>query len=556
MAVVCLSLTFVGCTPTTPIASFSVSPSGDILVGQRVNLDASGSSGEWGTALSFAWTLSPPPGSRTALVTANAVAVSFTPDEAGEYSVTLTVKSSGLLGATTGTTAHDIEVNAPQSTLTVRAGTGGSVSPSGSVQVTTGGALQISATPDAADMFVDWTVTAGSATFAGATSANTTVTVTSAGAAIVANFEGAVTLSVEAGTGGTVSPSGSVQVAAGAATQITAIPTTGYSFVNWTVVSGNATIVKTGRTKTAVTISDGNATVQANFSLNTPEEFTGNFLSWTGSGDGYTSELVRVSGQDGGISAIGGNDYFPAMAYGSDGTLYGIADKLCVINPGDGSTQEIGDLTYQGSKILMRSASFSPSGTLYVLESDGDSQVRLFTVDLSSGSLTLKGTLAIQAEGMAFSDSGTLYVAFDNLSTLDPLTAAASTIAGSITPAALAQLSFGENGVLYGLGASSSQNIYTINVTTGAETSVLTVSSPNLSALVAERSPPSGTAVTVRSVRTSSPRAKEGTATLRAKEQVVRDASPCRRATPAASPVSRVRRSAVAACGTCGRARR
>ena len=74
-------------------------------------------------------------------------------------------------------------------------------------------------------------------------------------------------LTVSAQAGGTITaPSSSpVTVNNGAATTITASPGDGYSFVNWKVLTGAATIAKDSLVSTTVTLTSGNAAVQANF---------------------------------------------------------------------------------------------------------------------------------------------------------------------------------------------------------------------------------------------------------------------------------------------------
>ncbi len=75
-------------------------------------------------------------------------------------------------------------------------------------------------------------------------------------------------LTVAAGTGGSISaPATSpATVNYGAATTITAAPSNGYSFVNWTVTTGTgATIASATSASTTVALTSGNATVTANF---------------------------------------------------------------------------------------------------------------------------------------------------------------------------------------------------------------------------------------------------------------------------------------------------
>ena len=75
------------------------------------------------------------------------------------------------------------------------------------------------------------------------------------------------TLTVAAGTGGTAAPAGATVVTKGATTGITATPSAGYVFANWTVTSGSATIANAGAASTTAAIT-APATVQANFTAN------------------------------------------------------------------------------------------------------------------------------------------------------------------------------------------------------------------------------------------------------------------------------------------------
>jgi len=74
------------------------------------------------------------------------------------------------------------------------------------------------------------------------------------------------TLTVNAATGGTTTPSGSVIVTKGSATAIAATANAGYTFANWTVTSGSATFANATAASTTVTIS-ADAAIRANFSL-------------------------------------------------------------------------------------------------------------------------------------------------------------------------------------------------------------------------------------------------------------------------------------------------
>ncbi|MBM4165045.1 MAG: hypothetical protein FJ222_11490, partial [Lentisphaerae bacterium] len=167
-----------------------------------------------------------------------------------------------LSGADFGSTVTVTEVE-NDTTLNVYAGTGGAVSPNGTTVVTTGATNTISATPNAGYAFTRWTVLSGSPVIADLNASNTTVVLT-APATIQADFSSALTLTMTAGPGGTVSPSGAVTVASGVATSISASPDNGYLFANWRVTSGSAVFGNSNAANTLVTIT-APATIQGTF---------------------------------------------------------------------------------------------------------------------------------------------------------------------------------------------------------------------------------------------------------------------------------------------------
>lgn len=104
-------------------------------------------------------------------------------------------------------------------TLTVTAGAGGTVSPTGATVVARGMATAINATPAFGYVFGSWTVTSGAATFANSNAASTTVTIT-APATVRANFAAEVTCAITAPLNGAVLKAGTdVTVAASATAQ-------------------------------------------------------------------------------------------------------------------------------------------------------------------------------------------------------------------------------------------------------------------------------------------------------------------------------------------------
>ena len=150
------------------------------------------------------------------------------------YIVGLRVSASKKLGSTAGKVTISeayitISYTLPDYTLTVTAGTGGTVAGGGTYE--SGQTATITATPSSGYKFVKWSD--------GNTSATRTVTVT-ADATYTATFERTgYTLTVTAGEGGTVTGGGTYN--SGATVTITATPNSGYRFVKWSDGNTNAT---------------------------------------------------------------------------------------------------------------------------------------------------------------------------------------------------------------------------------------------------------------------------------------------------------------------------
>ncbi len=155
-----------------------------------------------------------------------------------------------------------------QFSLTITNGTGGGVSPGGTFPVNNGSATAIQAVAFEGYLFSGWTVEAGVALIENNNSLSTTVTLSSSDATVKANFTEVISqysLSITSGTGGAVSPQGTFPVNKGAATSILAAATEGYVFSGWTVESGAALIENNNSLSTKVTLNSSDATVKANF---------------------------------------------------------------------------------------------------------------------------------------------------------------------------------------------------------------------------------------------------------------------------------------------------
>ena len=149
--------------------------------------------------------------------------------------------------------------------VTISAGAGGTVSPSGSQTVGQVTAKTVTATPNDANYeFVNWTSTGG-VVVANTSSASTTITATAAGT-LTANFRSTATnsLAVVAGAG-IESVAGSADpVTLGSTYNIEATPKTGYTFSTWTAnPAANATFGSATTANTTVTVKNGSVTVTA-----------------------------------------------------------------------------------------------------------------------------------------------------------------------------------------------------------------------------------------------------------------------------------------------------
>ncbi len=73
------------------------------------------------------------------------------------------------------------------------------------------------------------------------------------------------TLTISAPVNGTVDLSGTMSVDSGAVTTLTATPASGFKFKQWSVTSGAATIATPASASTTIKLTQGNATIQAEF---------------------------------------------------------------------------------------------------------------------------------------------------------------------------------------------------------------------------------------------------------------------------------------------------
>ncbi len=183
---------------------------------------------------------------------------------AGSAVYTVTPTGGSTLGSCAGS-SFTTTVTVNPFSIIATAGANGSISPSGTTYVASGGSQTYTITPNTG-YSISGVLVDGSSV--GPVSSYTFSSVT-ANHTITASFSvNTYTLAASASpsAGGTVSAPSSATY--NTATNISATANTGYSFNNWTVISGSATFGNSTSASTTVTLT-ANSTIQANFTINT-----------------------------------------------------------------------------------------------------------------------------------------------------------------------------------------------------------------------------------------------------------------------------------------------
>ncbi len=277
-------------------------------------------------------------------------------------------------------------------TLAYVAGTGGSISGSATQTVSHGASgSEVTAVPDTGYHFVDWSD--------GVLTAARTETNVTANVSVTANFAlNEYTLAYAAGTGGSISGSAMQTVSHGAGgSQVTAVPDTGYHFVDW-----SDGVLTAARTETNVT---ANVSVTANFAL---DQFTltvsgniqrYNFPAANTNLDGVT---VTLSGDQSGSTTTdaNGNFSFSGLALGGDylitptlpGFSFDAINRSYSNVTADVTTANFTGYTGNSPRVIKAvSQNVSPSGPVVVpitLDSLGDENSLGFSVTYNSAVLT------------------------------------------------------------------------------------------------------------------------------------------------------------------------
>ncbi len=315
---------------------------------------------------------------------------------------------------------------------------------------------------------------------------NTADTFTSAGTNVTLYAQWSINtyqLSVVAGTGGTITapPSSPVTVNHGAATTITAVADAGYTFSGWAVTTGTGSIANAGNASTTITLTAGDATVTASFTLNTYQlsvvAGTGGtitappsspvtvnhgaattitavadagytFSGWavtTGTGSianaGNASTTITLTAGDATVTAsFTPNTYQLSVIAGTGGTITAPPTSPVTVNPGDPTTitaSANAGYTFSGWTVTVGTASIA------------DPSMISTTVTLNSGDATVQanftGVVAVAATmGTANATYPTLKGAFDKINDGTHKGMIAITINGNTAEGASAALNAGD----------------------------------------------------------------------------------------------------------------
>ena len=182
------------------------------------------------------------------------------------------------------------------------------------------------------------------------------------------------------------------------------------------------------------------------------------------------NSLLLVSPDDGSTAVVGavtGFGVFGALAYRSDGELFGGSSlSLFSIDPDSGEGTLIGNNSIGG----LNGFSFRDDDTLFAVSND-----TLYTIDTDTGSARLIGALGLgQIQGIAFDSAGTLYGIGGNsfqLVTIDTASGAATQVAATSFSRNYSALTFDDSDTLFAIDAFNG-DLVTLDVTTGEDTLV------------------------------------------------------------------------------------
>lgn len=113
------------------------------------------------------------------------------------------------------------------------------------------------------------------------------------------------TLTVNAGSGGKVTPSGTKEYQVEKAINITATPNSGYEFSGWSITGGDVTIANSNSSSTTATLHNSNSTITAKFEKEVPKEYSNVRVSFNSN----FSATVTASGTE-----FNGDNFFTGQS--------------------------------------------------------------------------------------------------------------------------------------------------------------------------------------------------------------------------------------------------
>lgn len=162
-------------------------------------------------------------------------------------------------------------------------------------------------------------------------------------------------LTVNAGTGGSVSPSGTNRYRVEKPISITATPNGGYEFAGWTITQGDATIENPISPSTTVTLHKSNSTITANFKQNVQ------FIAVGKEGYILTPDGMKQVGTNNWNSIAYGNGRYIAVGGGvnSLGYITTSTDAVNWSTPKQVSDPRLNCIAYGNGKFIAISAPYT-----------------------------------------------------------------------------------------------------------------------------------------------------------------------------------------------------
>ena len=212
--------------------------------------------------------------------------------------------------------------------------------------------------------------------------------------------------------------------------------------------------------------------------------------------DWSTGTLWNVNSSTGATTSIGSTSMIEpvGIAFSPGGTLYGLdeqTNKLYTINENTGATTLV--TTISIFQLIEGDIAFGADGTLYGIQDDHFGELQLFTIDTTTGATTDVGAIISNItdndlSAMAFDSSGNLWVYDQGASKLYTVSTSTGAILTSVDlsvtgTGVTAGMSFDPaTGTLYLATGVGTEDLYTVNTSTGVMTLVGTTGE-NLSGL-------------------------------------------------------------------------